>query len=404
MSAKPQHLHPRDAHGFARLATDATQEVTAVVEAMHAGMAWAPMFGGRNSSGRAGGLPGLAYASVHTVAGWVGKGVDLALPPLLDGLKPPESTPERNAWLSVLGGVVGDHLAATQNSLAIPMELHCGAAAFGLKIDEAIGDLPQASSKVAVFLHGLCGHEAQWQGREADYPALLSKEFGFTPLFLRYNSGRHVSENGQDLAALLEKLTATWPVAVDEIVLIGHSMGGLVARSAMHHAAAQDRSWLALLRKAAFLGSPHHGAPLERGGLWLQQLLGSLPFAAPLAALPRLRSSGITDLRHGNVAEEDWSGEDRFATGKDQRSIVALPPSVDAMAIAATTGEVRGGLRDRVVGDGLVPVASALGQHLDPERELGFATSRQHVLTQLHHMDLLGNRAVEPLLRVWLLT
>lgn len=402
MATKPFHFHPRDLHGLARLATHATSEATAVVEAMHAGIAWPAVFGGDTGTGRAGGISGLIYAGVRGVTGLLSSGLDFASPLLLKGVVEPASTPERDTWLSVLCGVIGDHLAETDNPLAIATEFRTNGQTLPLESEAMAAVLGQHTSKIVVLAHGLCGHERQWKGRSADYPEMLESEFGFTPVFLRYNSGRHVSENGRDLAALLEELVANWPVPVEELVLVGHSMGGLVARSAMHFGSESEHDWVSLLTKIAFLGTPHHGAPLERGGLWIQQVLGSLPFAAPLAALPRLRSAGITDLRHGNVLDEDWQGQDRFESAKDSRRVLALPESVKAIAVAATTRRQVGRVRHRLVGDGLVPIPSALGLHDDPTRQLLRDPKAMSVVPGIHHMELLGNKAVLELLKSWM--
>ncbi|UUZ51461.1 GPI inositol-deacylase [Massilia sp. B-10] len=98
-----------------------------------------------------------------------------------------------------------------------------------------------------------------------------------------------------------------WPVAVDELLIVAHSMGGLVARSACHAAQEEGHSWPGLLRKMAFLGTPHHGAPLERGGNWVHLVTDLSAYSAPFSRLAKIRSAGITDLRHGSVLDEDWA-------------------------------------------------------------------------------------------------
>ena len=40
---------------------------------------------------------------------------------------------------------------------------------------------------------------------------------GWTPVYVRYNTGRRISENGRSLAELLEETVADWPVDVEEI-------------------------------------------------------------------------------------------------------------------------------------------------------------------------------------------
>ncbi|MFN2376112.1 MAG: lipase family alpha/beta hydrolase [Candidatus Binatia bacterium] len=403
MTKPAAHLHPRDLHGLARLATDATSAVTDVVEAMQAAIVGWPSFTKSVSrDSRLGGVAGLPFAGVRTVARLLGSGLDLALPPLVARVGERNSTPERDTLLSVVNGVVGDHLADTGNPLAVRMELRRCGRALELRKEALAAALPRVSPRLAVMLHGLCGSDGQWKRRAVDYGASLERDFGFTPLYLRYNSGRHISRNGSELAGLLEVLVEEWPLPVEELLLFGHSMGALVARSALHYGAEFEHAWPLRVRRAVFLGAPHHGAPLERGGNWFEETLGSVPYAAPLSRLGRLRSAGITDLRHGNLVDEDWQGRDRFAPSGDSRRPLPLPAGLDCIAIAATTGRALGDIRDRFVGDGLVPVASALGHHPDPSRRLAIDEARQHVLAGAHHMDLLGHPVAWAHLSNWL--
>ena len=167
--------------------------------------------------------------------------------------------------------------------------------------------------------------DSQFTRAGHDHGAALARDLGYTPLYLLYNSGLHISTNGHAFAAILEQLVASWPVAVDELVLLGHSMGGLVARSACLVAGEHGHTWQNRLQALITLGTPHHGAPLERGGNWIDLLLDLSPYTAPLGALGRIRSAGVTDLRYGNVLDEHWQGRDRFAHGPDVRVPTALP-------------------------------------------------------------------------------
>jgi hypothetical protein len=151
-----------------------------------------------------------------------------------------------------------------------------------------------------------------------------------------------------------------------------------------------------------FLGTPHHGAPLERAGNWVDVLLGSTPYSRPFARLAQLRSAGITDLRYGHLLDADWQGHERFQRRPDRRQILALPDGVNSYAMAATLAPKRGLLADRLTGDGLVPLRSALGQHDDPGRSLAFAANRQSILYRTNHMQLLSSPAVTQQLLQWL--
>jgi pimeloyl-ACP methyl ester carboxylesterase len=189
---------------------------------------------------------------------------------------------------------------------------------------------------------------------------------------------------------------------VEELVMIGHSMGGLVSRSACHYGVESGHNWPPLLRKLVFLGTPHHGAPLERGGHWVDVILGTSAYTAPFARLGKIRSAGVTDLRHGSLLDEDWEGRDRFADSRDLRQPVPLPDRVKCYAIAATTGKRAGDLSDRLLGDGLVPVSSALGRHADPRLTLSFPESRQWIGYGMNHLDLLNHPEVYAAVRRWL--
>lgn len=385
----PRALRLSDLHGIARLGIDATTGVTDLVEAMHAAIA-RPLPGLRGDApDRTSGIARLVYRSVRGVTGLTGGAIDTVL-----GRGPVDhqrTSAEREAIIAALNGVLGDHLATTRNPLAIPMRLHAAGQPLTLRTDELSEALPGAGPKLLVLVHGLCMNDLQWTRDGHDHGAMLAEALGYTPLYLHYNSGRAIADNGRRFAELLETLHAQWPVPVDEITLIGHSMGGLLARSACHHAAAHDQAWLGSLRNLVCMGSPHHGAPLERGGSWIDLLLGATPFAAPLARVGKLRSAGITDLRHGHTLSHH--GRHRG---------VPLPKGVRAYAIAATTGRRRGDLKDRWIGDGLVPVASALGHHPDPARDVGFAKSRQWIGYGMHHLDLLSHPDVADRLLRWL--
>jgi pimeloyl-ACP methyl ester carboxylesterase len=238
-----------------------------------------------------------------------------------------------------------------------------------------------------------------WSRNGHDHGAALERDLGFTTLYPHYNSGLHVSENGRELAGLLERLVRAWPVPVEEIAIVAHSMGGLVARSACHQAERDGRRWLRHLRRMVFLGTPHHGAPAERLGNWVNVVLGAAPFTGPLARLPRIRSAGVTDLRHGNLLDEDWRGRDRFWAGPDRRRPVPLPRGVKVLAVAASTSKGPGA---RLRSDGLVPVDSALGLHADPARTLDLPAEGRFVAYGAGHLDLLDRAEVYERVREWL--
>ena len=380
----PPFLRAADLRGLARLGIDGVVGVTDVVEAMHHTIASRPRVVGPGPAGKTSGITGLVYRTVRGATRLVGKGLDAALAAVPRAAGHP--SPRREAFIAALNGVWGDHLAVTCNPLAIAMSLRIG----GHPYREA---LTAPTGRLLVLVHGLAMNDLQWQYGGHDHGQALARDLGFTPVYLHYNSGRHVSENGREFAALLEELVASWPVSVQELVIVGHSMGGLVTRSACHAGAGQ--AWIASLSKLVFLGTPHHGAPLERGGRRLDGFLGISPYAAPFARLSKARSAGITDLRFGNLQDADWQHRERHAQASDDRVPTPLPAGVKSYVVAATTGTA-------AAGDGLVPLASALGEHRVSSLALKLPKSHRLVVTSANHWDLLGSAEVYAKLRTWL--
>jgi len=376
-----------DLRGAARLAFDATLGITTLVEKMHRTiqLAHPPLGASRAESTR--GLTGLIYRSIRGTTRVIGKGLDAGLTPVAAFLPEGESTAGRNAWVSAINGVYGDHLERTANPLAIEMSFrHEG----DLVDPERPGDVVQnASGKVMIAIHGLCLNEQHWVRDGHHRIASAAAATGHTIVHVRYNSGRSIDTNGRGLAVMLEALLGRWPVPVTQLVIVGHSMGGLVARSAMHHGTAVGHSWRRQLRRLFSLGTPHHGAPLERGGSRLDYVMELSPYVAPFTSLGKARSAGITDLRYGSV------------TGVEQE-FVPLPDDVECFALAATLGKRRGLVADRLIGDGLVPLDSALGRHPDAGRTLAIPKSRQWIGYEMGHLELLGRPEVYSQLEQWL--
>ncbi len=407
-----KHLHPSDYLGLARLATQATVGVAAISEAVNQNV-WRTLgVPGGDQAGRARGLTGLVYKSVRGVTQAVATSVDVVLGrliPMLDATGPDRpSSSQREAVLAALNGVMGDQLQRTGNPLATPMTIrHEGK----VLTPESLKSLAPGTlnGKILLLLHGLCMNDLQWtQDLDAsgttryDHGQALARALGYTPIYLRYNSGLHTSCNGGELASQLEQLLKAWPVPIQELSLLAHSMGGLVARSAVHLATQQGMNWPGHLKNMVFLGTPHHGAPMERAGNWIDVVLGSTRYSAPFAKIGQLRSAGITDLRYGHVLEQDWLGHDRFRRSPDRRHALPLPRNVSCYAVAATTAGQRGTLAERLLGDGLVPVPSALGQHPQAQHQLSFTKPAQRIVYRVNHWGLLKDPRVARQLQDWL--
>ncbi len=415
-------LQSTDLRGLTRLTTDAVAGLASLVEAMHARIASPPrvpfLGNGSPATERTRGITGLVYRSIGGITHLVGGSVEALLgllEPLLSRGAPNQPQPqrlEREAVLAALNGVLGDHLAASQNPLAIEMRFfHAGLPVVMEKAALAAA-MPTIGSKPLVLIHGLCMNHLQWARDGHDHGEALARALGYTPVYLHYNTGLNIATNGRLLGAQLQRLVEAWPVAIERLVLLGHSMGGLVARSALHHASQRPShessnpalraqggglEWSSLVNDLVCLGSPHQGAPLERAGHGIDVVLGGAPYAAPLARLGKVRSAGIHDLRHGDILGQALEGEHQPLHGQP-----SLPSTMRAYAIAGSLGPSRQHLKTQLLGDGLVPVKSALGHHADAARRVPFDTECQAVIDDTGHLELLSSAAVYGLLKRWL--
>lgn len=399
---KTSRRNADDLRGLGRLAIDSVAEVTDLVEAMHAAVTHLPAIVGKPAPVATTGLTGFVYRSVRGVTRLVGTGVENSLSGLAPLLGGGAVSPQREAVVAAMNGVVGDHLETTGNPLAIPMQFRRQGRPLPFVGKELRMRIPDATGKLLVLVHGLCMNDLQWNYADHDHGEALRADLGYTPVYLHYNTGRHISSNGREFAEALERLVQAWPVPPEEIVLLCHSMGGLVARSALDEAFINGLAWSKLPIRIIFLGTPHHGAPLERAGSWVDMLIGISPYSAPFVRLGKIRSAGIQDLRHGNLRDADW--QDRDGDGlADGRTPMPLPKQVRAYALAVSRQEEsKDESRDSLRGDGLVPVASALGRHPDRGFDLRIPKSRQWVGYGINHLELLGSDAVYRRIHRWL--
>jgi pimeloyl-ACP methyl ester carboxylesterase len=309
-----------------------------------------------------------------------------------------ERTPAGRVVVSALNGVFGDTLVRRGNPLALRMTVRRRGRDLELTRPALTRAYPNAKPRIAVFLHGLCETDEAWKlgaGRHVPYGHRMEIELGYTPVYLRYNTGRHISENGREFARLLERLVQEWPVPVDEVVLVGHSMGGLVGRSACHYGA--DSACVAKVRHVFTLGTPHRGAPLEQAANAASAALARLPETRPLARALNLRSSGIKDLRYGYLVDEDWFGQDPDVYLRRIGQEVPFLTTANHYFVCATLNEPLG----RIVGDLLVMRASAWGQTRRGER-MRFPVDHYRHFAGLNHFQLLNHPAIYDQIRKWL--
>jgi hypothetical protein len=416
----PMRAHVDSFRGGARLGLDWLSGLIDVVEGMHETIARRPLPWERRPPKRRrapGAVAPLVYQGLRGALRGMGIAVDAPLAALARaaadssaGDPSHDAGAEREAQIMLVGmlnGVCGDHLERSRNPLAVPMHFRTATQRIEPTPESLARALPDASPHVVLLVHGLCLSERSFLRRGP--PAIgarLETELGCTSLYLRYNSGRHISTNGRELAAAIERMLAAWPVPVESLVLVGHSMGGLLLRSAMHYGARTNHRWLRALRCATYVGTPHHGATLEQLGHVFGEVLDASPYLSPLA-IGRLRSAGIQDLRHGSLLDEDWAtshtGRGRDASDKTGPcAVVSLPSGVDHCFVAGSVGHHAADVRGHLLGDLLVRTGSALGEHRDPARRLARSHDRAGLFYTRDHFDLLDDEEVGTQLVDWL--
>ena len=394
-----------------QLATRTLADTVSHVEAVHRALAGRTFAFAAPASLPARVIHDIIATGVYALIRQTGLAAGLAASELVGAaagsVLPAGSTPRSNLALAILNATLGDELADQGSPLAIPMAVRCVRADVVPRRESVEVAFPEATSKVAVFLHGLGENEESWRlhadrqglGTESTYGSRLAEDFGYTPVYLRYNSGLHVSENGQHLNSLLDDVVAAWPTRVTELILVGHSMGGLVSRSACHYAHQGNHSWVSMLRHVFYLGTPHLGAGLEQ---WVSRLSGvfaMLDESRPLASILDRRSAGIKDLSAGYLLDDDW--RDGGPGSKREPNEVPLIPWANHYAISATVTTSRGNPLGRVVGDFLVQPDSARGQSRDG-RHVPFPVGHTRHFGGLHHFNLLNHPSVYEALREWL--
>lgn len=304
--------------------------------------------------------------------------------------------------LAILNGLVGDHLARTNNPLATELACVQDGALLPIERGALAARLPRATSKVALLVHGLMCTEDVWRLPDgSDYGARLAKDLGYTPLRIRYNSGRAIADNGRAIATLLTKLLDAYPIVIDELLPIGFSMGGLVIRSACHVAKLENQPWLSRVRRAFYVGTPHRGAPLERAGRVLSRTLRAVPdpYTRLVADIGDLRSEGLKDLGDADLTHDHRARGPRGFSLLDARHPVPLLPEIrHYLAAGAIASSPNLAL---FFGDALVPIPSATADTCTDPASLVLPPSHVRIFEGFAHVRLAHDPAVYDQIRTW---
>ncbi|MFL5860839.1 MAG: esterase/lipase family protein, partial [Solirubrobacteraceae bacterium] len=344
-----------------------------------------------------------AYAAAGSLTGAVVKGgaaaASLARPEQAPSLA---DLPRGRLAVGAINGLWGDRLHCNASALETPMAVRVRGRDVALDDASLRGAFPDATPRLAVFIHGLCETEDAWRlggARHDPYGHRLRTELGYTPIYVRYNSGLHISHNGRCLAALMDEVCGHWPTEVAEVALIGHSMGGLVARGACHYAAAG--SWRERVRHVFTLGAPHRGAPLERGANAVCHGASRIPELRPFATPIRARSVGVKDLAYGYVVDADWEGHDPDAFWTNTATAIPFLQTADHYFVSASLTREPDAPLGRLLGDMLVLRPSAWSQSRRGTR-VQFPIDQYAHIGGATHLDLLNHPSVYEQIHKWL--
>jgi pimeloyl-ACP methyl ester carboxylesterase len=400
-------MRPEEARALGDLAGDAAASVASQVREVHESIA-RRVFGALGMT--AGPVRAIhdrasdgAYKGAHKLTAAIARSGAQAY-----GLTRGDDDPsieERTAGRLVVGainGAWGDSLHSRDSRLETKMTIRCRGLDVTLDRESLRRAFPAPGSRLAIFIHGLCETDDAWKlgaARHVPYGDRFESELGYTSLYVRYNSGLHISENGRQLAALLDELSRNWPVEVGEIVLIGHSMGGLVGRSACHYGAREG--WVQRVGHVFTLGAPHRGAPLEQAANVACSALSLLPETRGFARPLKVRSAGIKDLRYGYLIDEDWFDHDQDAYLRNTGREIPFLESANHYFVCATVSRDAEAPLSRVVGDLLVLRASAWAHGKRGER-MRFPVDQYRHVGGINHFDLLNHPAIYDQMRLWL--
>jgi len=385
-------IEVRRNHNIGAALAFAAERVVLPIEAMHQVIArrWFGPLGALGSPVRRvhDAVATVAYNSVRLSADAVGSG--------MDGRISIESNTADSVHAFV-NGLWGDDLGRRGDRLEITMAVRDRDGAPVPIGPDLVTAFPGATGCLVILVHGLVETERCWTATETQ-PGLaeeLESHVGTTPVPIRYNSGLRVSENGTRLASLLEEVHSAWPVPVQSVALVGHSMGGLVVRSACEAARVAGHRWIDDVGDVVTVGAPHQGSPLEKLANVAASGLRVAPETRPLADFVDRRSVGIKDLRYGAIIEDDWNGIDPDALLDNTVGDHTLPPNIDHHFVAAVVTSDPAHPVGVAVGDLVVRAASGGGgRHLEPSNVV--------VVGGKNHFDLIHDPEVIDSVLSWI--
>lgn len=299
----------------------------------------------------------------------------------------------------ILNGIMGDTLAEKGSDSLISMSFRYQSRDIAIEKLSEHYEFTKFEGKVLVVIHGLMNDESIWQSEPTDkiqrLGAVLENEEKANVLYIRYNTGLHISENGRKLSKLLQSFVEQY-TEIKELTILSHSMGGLVSRSAGYYADIQQQNWISLLKKVFLIGVPNEGSYLAKVAHITQYFFRKLDPSEndSVAKFFDVRSNGMKDLSFGYLVDEDWQNAENENKKNVNITKVNPLPNVDYYLIAGTIAEEE--KRNKVFtffGDGLVEKESALSE-LFKTNSLKTGKVEMKLFAKENHLSLLESKKV----------
>jgi pimeloyl-ACP methyl ester carboxylesterase len=300
----------------------------------------------------------------------------------------------------IINGLQGDSLSDNGHPAVVKMSFrHNSRDIEPEKIPEIL-NMGIESGQWIILVHGLMNDETIWKSGPKDLIVRMGTFFEdqkrANVIYLRYNTGRHISQNGRDLSSLIEELIEIHGNKIKDLVLTGHSMGGLVIRSACYYAGILKHSWVQKLKTVFLIGVPNEGSYLAKIAYMTQYFLRKIDPSQnqSIAKFFDLRSNGIKDLSFGFLVDEDWQNP-AYENEKVISATRVYPiEGVNYHLIAATMTEKKNKSKLAVLfGDGLVEKKSALSQ-LFKDKQAKSGQVEFKLFEGENHLSLLESKLV----------
>ena len=262
----------------------------------------------------------------------------------------------------------------------------------------------QPTKKICILIHGLTNNETIWSfSNQSDYGTFLQEDLEYTPFYLRYNTGLHISDNGKAFAITMEQLHENYPIEIEQITIIAHSMGGLITHSACFYSQSFQLIWIRKLKNIFLLATPHFGSFLEKFANVTTNILEKVPNwpTRMVGKILNLRSAGIKDLRFGYLIEDEWNSQDPDKLLKNNKKPISKLEGVNYYVISGRLTKEEKHWVSYLFGDILISKRSATARSKN-KKEFNFPVENHFEFAKTFHFELNTRIEVYEKMKEWI--